>query len=71
MRSERSFSMIGDPCHETFSDFSNRAGAGLLVSPAAGQGMPETIRKQIDQHLIGRWPSQLDFDGKTTTERFT
>ena len=42
-----------------------------LVSPAPGQGMPENIRQQIDQHLIGRWSSQLDFDGKTTSERFT
>ncbi len=42
-----------------------------LASPAAGQGMPENIRQQIDQHLIGRWSSQLDFDGKTTSERFT
>jgi uncharacterized protein (TIGR02246 family) len=42
-----------------------------LASPAAGQGMPENIRQQIDQHLIGRWSSQLDFDEKTTSESFT
>ena len=41
-----------------------------LASPAPGQGMPEKIRKQIDQHLIGRWSTQTTFDGKTTSARF-
>jgi len=42
-----------------------------LASPAPGQGMPENIRQQIDQHLIGRWSGHVDFDGKTTSQRYT
>ena len=42
-----------------------------LASPAPGQGMPENIRQQIDRHLIGRWSGHVDFDGKTTSERYT
>ena len=42
-----------------------------LASPTLAQGIPEKIRKQIDQRLIGRWSSQLDFEGETTSRRFT
>ena len=42
-----------------------------LASPAPGQGMPENIRQQIDQHLIVRWSGHVDFDGNTTSHRYT
>ena len=41
-----------------------------LASPAPGQGMPENIRQQIDQHLIGRWSGHVDFDGKNRKSDF-
>ena len=42
-----------------------------LSSLTVAQEIPDKIRKQIDRRLIGRWSTQLTFDGKTTLRRFT